>query len=376
MAEIKSFPNNQDVYVGAEWVMKWLHGRTSGVFGAENNLSISIVPDSMSVEVSDGVGWLANANGDGIVFWNDSEQSNGSKLRLTHDVADGVLDRIDRIVVTWETTNYVALPTISILKGIASSMPIPPILTNSTTQRQISIASVKIPAGAISLSASMVTDERLNSDVCGIVTETIKVDTSTMQSQFEALLNAIQLELQNLNAGTATLLRTGGTMEGPIDMNGHVLKGLNAPTADDEAVNKGYVDNALVESEDHPGCYYRTVDGVTEWINPPMNPSQEYRTTERYYGNAVYKKVIPYKNSATIGSTSTTTNIAIPHGIDNLGAVVRCVCCAGNITLPTISDGRSTCVVSFDRTDITLRIVKDTWASRNWYFDIAYTKNT
>ena len=24
MAEIKSFPNNQDVYVGAEWVMKWL----------------------------------------------------------------------------------------------------------------------------------------------------------------------------------------------------------------------------------------------------------------------------------------------------------------------------------------------------------------
>ena len=55
MAEIKSFPNNQDVYIGAEWVMKWLHGRTSGVFGAEGNLSTSVVPNSMSVEVSDGV---------------------------------------------------------------------------------------------------------------------------------------------------------------------------------------------------------------------------------------------------------------------------------------------------------------------------------
>lgn len=207
MAEIKSFPNNQDVYVGAEWVMKWLHGRTSGVFGAENNLATSAVPDSMSVEISDGVGWLANANGDGIVFWNDSEQSSGSKLMLTHDVADGVLDRIDRIVVTWETTNYVALPTISILKGIASSTPVPPTLTNSTTQRQISIASVKIPAGAISLSASMVTDERLDPDVCGIVTETIEIDTSTMQSQFEALLNAIQDELQDLEAGTGVELK-------------------------------------------------------------------------------------------------------------------------------------------------------------------------
>jgi hypothetical protein len=126
---------------------------------------------------------------------------------LTHDVADGVLDRIDRIVVTWETTNYVALPTISILKGTASSTPVPPTLTNSTTQRQISIARVRIPAGTISVSASMITDERLDPDVCGIVTETVRVDTSTMQSQFEALLTAIQNELLDLEAGTGVELK-------------------------------------------------------------------------------------------------------------------------------------------------------------------------
>ena len=207
MAEIKSFPNNQDVYVGAEWVMKWLHGRTSAVFGAENNLATAVVPDSMSVQISDGVGWLANANGDGIVFWNDSEQTNGRKLTLTHDVADGVLDRIDRIVVTWETTNYVALPTISILKGTASSTPVPPALTNNNIQRQISLAKVRIPAGVVSIQPQMVTDERLDPDVCGLVTETIKVDTSTMQIQFEALLKAIQNELQNLEAGTGVELK-------------------------------------------------------------------------------------------------------------------------------------------------------------------------
>lgn len=218
MAEIKSFPNNQNVYVGAEWVMKWLHGRTSGVFGAENNLAMTVVQDSMSIQISDGVGWLSNENGDGIVFWNDSEQTNGSKLTLTHDVADGVLDRIDRIVVTWETTNYVALPTISVLKGTASSNPTPPALTNNNIQRQISLAKVHIPAGTVSLLASMVTDERLDPSVCGIVTETVKIDTSTIydrvnkaltdvDNQSKAVLDAIQKELADLEAGTAVELK-------------------------------------------------------------------------------------------------------------------------------------------------------------------------
>ena len=218
MAEIKSFPNNQDVYVGAEWVMKWLHGRTSGVFGAEGNLAMTVVQDSMSIQISDGVGWLSNENGDGIVFWNDSEQTNGNKLTLTHDVADGVLDRIDRIVVTWETTNYVALPTISVLKGTASSKPAPPALTNNNIKRQISLAKVHIPAGTVSLLASMVTDERLDPSVCGIVTETVKIDTSTIydrvnkaltdvDNQSKAVLDAIQKELADLEAGTAVELK-------------------------------------------------------------------------------------------------------------------------------------------------------------------------
>ena len=207
MAEIKSFPNNQDVYIGAEWVMKWLHGRTSGVFGADGNLATSVVAGSMSVQISDGVGWMANDNADGVVFWNDKESSNGEKLTLTVDAADGALDRIDRVVVTWETTNYVALPTISILKGTASSSPSVPSLINNSTQRQISLARIKIPAGTVSLTSAMITDERLDETVCGIVTDRVNIDTSAMQAQFEALLRSIQDELSSLESGTATELK-------------------------------------------------------------------------------------------------------------------------------------------------------------------------
>ena len=79
---IKSFPNNQDEYVGAEHLMRWFHGRTSGVWGAEENAAVASVPDQMQVTVSDGTGWLANAGADGIVWWNDTEEKTGNKLVL------------------------------------------------------------------------------------------------------------------------------------------------------------------------------------------------------------------------------------------------------------------------------------------------------
>ena len=121
MANIKSFPNNQDEYIGAEYVMRWLHGRTSGVFGADNNANVSAVQGAMAVTVSDGTGWMSNSNSDGVVWWNDNEAVNGSKLQLSVDPADSALNRIDRVIVEWKTTNYVDYPEIKILKGTKSS---------------------------------------------------------------------------------------------------------------------------------------------------------------------------------------------------------------------------------------------------------------
>lgn len=46
------------------------------------------------------------------------------------------------------------------------------------------------------------------------------------------------------------------------------------------------------ESTDYSGCYYRMVGGVVEWLNPPLQLGQEYRTTERYLGKPVYAKAV------------------------------------------------------------------------------------
>ena len=204
--EIKSFPNNRDEYTGAEYVMRWLHGRTSGVFGAQNNAAVKVA-GAMSVSVTDGVGWMANGNGDGVVWWNSHNADNGTELILMVSPADSTLNRIDRVIVEWPTTNYADLPAIKILKGSGASNAVPPALTNNTTVRQISLARIRIPAGTTAITASMITDERMDKTVCGIVTESVSIDTSMMHSQFSELLTGIQKELQQLEAGTGVELK-------------------------------------------------------------------------------------------------------------------------------------------------------------------------
>lgn len=206
MAEIKNFPNNVDEYIGAENVMKWLHGRSSGVFGADGNLSVTANGD-MTVSVSDGVGWLSNDKADGTVFWNDTKEQTGSELQLTIPLPDAILPRVDRIVVSWDTVDYASKPRIEVLKGTPNNAPTAPELTNNTLKRQISLARINVAAAVSSISADSITDERLDPDVCGLVTDWVSVDTTTIQAQFSALLEKVKTELAQLHGGTAMMTK-------------------------------------------------------------------------------------------------------------------------------------------------------------------------
>lgn len=204
---IKSFPNNRDEYIGAEEVMRWLHGRTSGVFAAAQNAAVTAMDTpGMGITVSDGTGWMTDAGGNGVVWWNDTEKTSGQKLQLEIDMADGVLNRIDRIIVEWKTINYADLPEIKVLKGTASSTAEAPALTNNSTVRQISLARVSVSAGITAITASMITDERLDPSVCGLVTDGLSIDTTTINAQYTAMLDSLAQELAQLEAGSGVEL--------------------------------------------------------------------------------------------------------------------------------------------------------------------------
>lgn len=223
MPEIKNFPNNQDEYRGAEAVMRWLYGRTSGVFGAAGNAAVSAFPTPrMAVRVSDGTGWLTDQNGLGCVWWIDNNASGGSPLALAIDAADAVYNRIDRVIVEWNTPNYTDWPVVRILKGTFASNAKAPKLTNDSTTRQISLARVDIKAGATEITAANITDERLDEAVCGLVTDRVNVDTKTINAQVMALINELRGKLTDVESGsfyttdaTATLTASGWVGSGP-----------------------------------------------------------------------------------------------------------------------------------------------------------------
>ena len=65
-----------------------------------------------------------------------------------------------------------------------------------------------------------------------------------------------------LTAADVTALPIGGgTMEGPVNMSGQKLSGLNAPTADDEAATKGYVDTNKVDKANVVNNFTTTEEG-------------------------------------------------------------------------------------------------------------------
>ena len=110
-----------------------------------------------------------------------------------------------------------------------------------------------------------------------------------------------------------------------------------------------------------------------EWDNPPMNIGVEYRTTERFKGKPVYRKIVPYNLP-----TSTNTDFSVPHGISNFDTLVRQTASVGaGVPLPYTHNGNTTCVKELDATNIKVSNSGQSWdTSYTWNFYLYYTKTT
>lgn len=111
--------------------------------------------------------------------------------------------------------------------------------------------------------------------------------------------------------------------------------------------------------------------------------SLEETFTGKYWvdGKKIYKKVVRYTTTSTIGATGTTTSITIPHGITNFNETIDYMARRGNNKLPVIGGwsaiDRTTYVEEVSGTYIYLKIVNDNWSAGNTFtFILEYTKTT
>lgn len=165
---------------------------TNGVFpNPSTNLQV-ISNNDMTVTVKAGKAWI-----NGYVYINTDD------LILSLDVADGVLKRIDRIVIQYSTANREIKAVVK--KGVFASSPVAPILQRDADAYELGIADIYISNGVVSISQANITDLRLNTTYCGIVNSLIQANTTAIFNQYQDWYNAKQSEFNtNLTNYTST----------------------------------------------------------------------------------------------------------------------------------------------------------------------------
>jgi len=149
---------------------------TNGVYPAGTQLQVT-EDAGMNVTVSAGSAWI-----------NGYAYHNSDNFTLVFDPADGVLNRIDRIVVRW--SRLARSINLVVIKGTPASTPTAPAIVRNADYYDLGIATVAIGAGITAITQAMITDTRIDSTVCGLVSSLIRPDTSDWFVQFDSAFTA------------------------------------------------------------------------------------------------------------------------------------------------------------------------------------------
>ena len=161
-------------YKAEDWAQYFASLIGNGVFPQPSTGLQVVAGESMDVTVHAGNAWI-----------NGYFYANTADLTLSLSVADGVLSRIDRIVVRWDLSARSI--TAAVKAGDPESSPTPPALDRDADVYEICLADVLIPAGATGVSQANITDQRLNTAVCGVVAALVdQIDTTAFNSQLQA----------------------------------------------------------------------------------------------------------------------------------------------------------------------------------------------
>ncbi|MBM7408771.1 hypothetical protein [Methanococcus maripaludis] len=96
--------------------------------------------------------------------------SSDEEVTFTLDEADATYGRIDRIVLRLDKgSTEISAVKLAVLKGTPASTPAPVDLTREGDIYEISLAQILVPAGSSTVPAENVTDEREDTEVCGIM---------------------------------------------------------------------------------------------------------------------------------------------------------------------------------------------------------------
>ncbi len=161
----------------------------NGVFGGKlDELMVQQKATAdMSIKVLSGQAWI---NG----YW----YTNNDDISLSIDIADGILNRVDLIVLKWD--NIERKIRLGVKKGIAASDAAAPTLQRNADYYELALAQINIRAGATNITQADIIDTRFDKALCGLVTNVVQPDEEEVREliiNLENRVNALSNSLDN-----------------------------------------------------------------------------------------------------------------------------------------------------------------------------------
>lgn len=156
---IITYPLNGVVY-SAEDVATYLCTRTSGVYSKETNFAVSTT-GTRQITVAPGLAWINYDDFKGVSVCSREENV------LTVPEADNTLNRVDRVVLQFDTSENIT--AIKLKTGTPAVAAQPPDILQNHNQYELGLCTISVPAGSTAVTAADITDTRADETVCGVM---------------------------------------------------------------------------------------------------------------------------------------------------------------------------------------------------------------
>lgn len=130
---------------------------------------------------------------------------------FTLEASSDTYMRIDRIVARFDTSDSVRSIELYVKQGTPSTTPVAPTLVRASNYYELALADIYIAKSVTEISQSNITDQRLNSEVCGMVAPAFPtdIDTTSIYNQFQDSLDKYLALVQSaVDETTAGKLQT------------------------------------------------------------------------------------------------------------------------------------------------------------------------
>ena len=175
------------VTYSAEDVATYLCTRTSGVYAKDSNFAVSIT-GTRQITIAPGLSWINYDDFKGVSVCSREDTV------LTVPDADNTLNRVDRVVLQFDTSSN--LTAIRLKTGTPAVAAQPPDILQNHNQYELGLCTISVQAGSAAVTSADITDTRADEAVCGVMRDGVNgIPTAQLQAQALAIMTQLSTEL-------------------------------------------------------------------------------------------------------------------------------------------------------------------------------------